>query len=592
MQKLKSESFLEVINSALLTGEVSGLFSKEELMAATADISARFEKERPHLLPTPDNLSRFFIETVRDRLHIVLCMSPVSALFPIRARKFPGLISCCTIDWFLPWPEEALVNVSQGFIKDFPVECTPEEKESLMVHMGAVHNMATQACADYFKSMRRNVYQTPKSFLSFIADFKGMYSKKLAEIKKKANNVNLGLRKLKEGAEDVEAMKVVLREEQAKLAIATENTNKMIGSLEISSLEAKRESDLVSGIKEKCEADATRIAAEKAQCEADLAQAQPYVDNANKALNSIKAADISEVKNFKKPSDIIRLIFDCVCLLFHQPMELTKPATFIVKKEEINFIAVSWASSSKLMVDSQFLNNLKWFGQTGKDLMNGETIEFLCAYMKIENFNPKVAKSASSAAEGLCKFVTAMKFYYEASKMIKPKLEALAVAAEELKAANKKLAAAEKRLEVCQGRLNELTATFEKSLAEKQRIEDGARALERKMDMASKLILGLADEQVRWTEDSRSFAEVIRRLVGDCAVSCAFVSYCGAFNQTKRDDMINVKFRGDCQARNIPVSASIDVTSFFGRYWYYRRLELARFTDGYIVDPERYSRHA
>ena len=70
MQKLKANSFLEVINSALLTGEVSGLFSKEELMAATADISARFEKERPHLLP--DNLSRFFIETVRDRLHIVL----------------------------------------------------------------------------------------------------------------------------------------------------------------------------------------------------------------------------------------------------------------------------------------------------------------------------------------------------------------------------------------------------------------------------------------------------------------------------------------------------------------------------------------
>merc|ERR1711871_1147517 len=325
---------------------------------------------------------------------------------------------------------------------------------------------------------------------------------------------------------------------------------------------AKRESDLVSGIKEKCEADATRIAAEKAQCEADLAQAQPYVDNANKALNSIKAADISEVKNFKKPSDIIRLIFDCVCLLFHQPMELVKPATFIVKKEELNFINVSWASSSKLMVDSQFLNNLKWFGVTGKDIMNGETIEFLMAYMKIENFNPKVAKSASSAAEGLCKFVTAMKFYYEASKMIKPKLEALAIAAEKLKDANKKLAAAEKRLAVCQGRLNELTATFEKSLAEKQRIEDGARALERKMDMASKLILGLADEQVRWTEDSRSFAEVIRRLVGDCAVSCAFVSYCGAFNQIKRAEMINGKFRKDCENREIPVSPSIEVTSF------------------------------
>ena len=105
-------------------------------MAATADISARFEKERPHLLPTPDNLAKFFIETVRDRLHIVLCMSPVSALFPIRARKFPGLISCCTIDWFLPWPEEALVAVSKGFLGKFEMACDDDIKNNVMTTMG------------------------------------------------------------------------------------------------------------------------------------------------------------------------------------------------------------------------------------------------------------------------------------------------------------------------------------------------------------------------------------------------------------------------------------------------------------------------
>ena len=560
--EIKSESFLEVINSSLLTGEVGGLFSKEEMMGATAEISGRFEKERPHLLPSPDNLARFFIETVRDRLHFVLCMSPVNPLFPVRARKFPGLVSCCTIDWFLPWPEEALVTVSKGLISDYPVECTDKEKDALMTHMGAVHNMATIACSDYFKSMRRNVYQTPKSFLSFIADFKGMYGKKLAEVKKKAANINLGLRKLKEGAEDVEAMKIVLREEQAKLAIATEETNKMLGSLEISSLEAKRESDLVSGIKDKCEKDAKRIAGEKSQCMAELAEAQPHVDAANKALDSIRAQDIGEVKVLKKPSDIIKLTFDCVLVLFHQPMEQVKNAKFIIKKEEVSFIQDSFGNAGKMMADTQFLNHLKWFGKEGKDLMNGETVEFLMAYMKLENFNAVVAKSASSAAEGLCKFVTAMKFYYEASKMIKPKLEALAIAEGQLKDANKKLAAAEKRLAVCQGRLNELTETFEKQMAQKQRIEDGARALERKMDMASKLITGLADEQIRWTEDSKTFAEVTRRLVGDCAVACAFVSYCGAFNQEKRTDMINEKFKKDCQEREIPVSPTIDVTSF------------------------------
>ena len=37
----------------------------------------------------------------------------------------------------------------------------------------------------------------------------------------------------------------------------------------------------------------------------------------------------------------------------------------------------------------------------GKDLMNAETIELLCAYIDLENFNPATAKSASQAAEGL-----------------------------------------------------------------------------------------------------------------------------------------------------------------------------------------------
>ncbi len=46
----------------------------------------------------------------------------------------------------------------------------------------------------------------------------------------------------------------------------------------------------------------------------------------------------------------------------------------------------------------------------------------------LQDFNPKVAKAASAAAEGLCTWVRAMKFYHGASKIVKPKLEALAIA--------------------------------------------------------------------------------------------------------------------------------------------------------------------
>ena len=48
-----------------------------------------------------------------------------------------------------------------------------------------------------------------------------------------------------------------------------------------------------------------------------------------------------------------------------------------------------------------------------------------------------MAKNASAAAEGLCTWVRAMKFYHEASKIVKPKLEALAIAEGQMDAANK-----------------------------------------------------------------------------------------------------------------------------------------------------------
>ena len=92
---------------------------------------------------------------------------------------------------------------------------------------------------------------------------------------------------------------------------------------------------------------------------------------------------------------------------------------------------------------------------------------------------------------------------------------------------------------------------FENQMAEKKRIEDGANALARKAQQASDLIGGLAGEQKRWGEDADAMVESKRRLVGDCAVTAAFISYCGPFNQEFRNYMIKEKFTGDCIKRKV-----------------------------------------
>ena len=58
---------------------------------------------------------------VRDNLHVVLAMSPIGESFRNRTRMYPGLVNCTTIDWFQPWPADALVEVATKFIQDIPV---------------------------------------------------------------------------------------------------------------------------------------------------------------------------------------------------------------------------------------------------------------------------------------------------------------------------------------------------------------------------------------------------------------------------------------------------------------------------------------
>ena len=72
----------------------------------------------------PETIYRTFVERVRERLHVVLSMSPVGDALRVRCRKFPALVDCCTINWFFPWPKEALVSVAYSVLdgySDFPL---------------------------------------------------------------------------------------------------------------------------------------------------------------------------------------------------------------------------------------------------------------------------------------------------------------------------------------------------------------------------------------------------------------------------------------------------------------------------------------
>jgi len=73
----------------------------------------------------------------------------------------------------------------------------------------------------------------------------------------------------------------------------------------------------------------------------------------------------------------------------------------------------------------------------------------------------------------------------------------------------------------------------------------------------------LADEGVRWKETVEVISGQIERLVGNVFISCACISYFGAFTGTFREKMVAGWVEG-CQEKNIPTDESFSLVDVMG----------------------------
>ncbi|KAK9865923.1 hypothetical protein WJX84_001850 [Apatococcus fuscideae] len=553
--EVKDEGFLEYINQILMTGEVAGLFAKDELDSIVNDVRPAMKLQSPGTPDTYDNLYNFFLARVRDQLHVILCFSPVGEHFARRARQFPGLINGCTIDWFLPWPEEALTSVSGKFIDEFPMACPNSVKDSLKLMMGNVHAKVTAACQEYFEKFRRHVYVTPKSYLSFIAGYKALYDKKRSFVQQLATSINSGLAKMNEAKLDVGKMKGELAIKNVQLAAATKEAEKLLKEISENTAVAEKEKNKVAVIVDGVTKQAAEIAAVKDDAERDLAAAKPALDAAVAALNSISPKDINSLKALKNPPDVVKRIFDAVLLLRFLPVQ--KVIWQDVKGAMV--LLGTYDEAVRMMGDSTFLNSLMNFP---KEQINDETVELLAPYFAAPDFNFDSAKKASGNVAGLCNWANAMCTYHEVAKVVEPKILALRESESELKVAMKEKNAAEARMAIVQAKLDEMQAQFDAAMRHKQALEDDAQMTQQKMDSANALLSALAGEETRWTEQSKEFDDTIQRLTGDCALASSFVSYLGPFNKEFRELLMTRDFYGGCVKLNIPVTRDMQVTKF------------------------------
>jgi len=556
--EVKEEGFLEYVNMILSTGEIPGLLPKDEQEAMIGELSGIYEKEVKKE-PVRDAVIKYFYDRVRSNLHMVLCFSPVGEKFRERALKFPALFSGTTIDWFLPWPVEALQKVARFFINEFEVKVdSPSVKDELVNHMGAVHNLVANQCSNYFTQFRRHVYVTPKSYLSFIDTYKQVYSKKFEDVEADAVKISNGLVKLKEAEEDVAVMQVELAETEKVLAVTSERIEKMVVNLRDKSGKAEKVKAEVTIYKNDLSEKAAKIQTDRDETNKDLVAARPALQAAEKALDAIKPDDVKSLKALKNPPNIIKRIFDAVIILRRDQIDPLRIDPDAKTKGGNDTILASWGTSAKMMGQAKFLDEMKAFNT---DTITDETCELLFPYMEMDDFTLEAAAKASGNVAGLAEWCRAMVNYYFIAKYVAPKIEALKTAEVQLSIALAELKIAEDNLEEKEVEVRGLNAEFDSAMAEKKVTQDQADATSSKMTAATKLIQGLSGEKIRWTAQSKEFNSVLMRLVGDVALACAFISYCGPFNATYRDKLVDT-FQQDMVERGMPVSETVNVVKF------------------------------
>ena len=120
-----------------------------------------------------------FLGKCKANVHIVLAMSPIGDDFKRRLRMFPSLVNCCAIDYFLPWPAEALENVAKKFLKDIPDLPQIEGVTAICVDM---QTRVTELSQKYLSEQKRHYYVTPTSYLVLIQAFKDLLAEKRLKI--------------------------------------------------------------------------------------------------------------------------------------------------------------------------------------------------------------------------------------------------------------------------------------------------------------------------------------------------------------------------------------------------------------------------
>jgi len=486
---LKSE-FLESINSLLSAGDVPGIWTPEELEPLLAPLKEEWAASQGRGgARTPFD---YFVEQIRTHLRIVICMDPAHPHFLPFCAANPALFACMNVMWAEEWSER-----SRSFIITRQLgEVVENKKANLVPLLIEIHDSQLQSGA------------CPRHFTTLLQTSKLMYQAKIESQSGHSTHLLKGLQKLQEVSttvaqlqEDAVAKQKVLEEKQKLAAEALTNITAAMKR----SAERRQE---VEKLEKETQVEQDKNEAEKASIERELAEIQPILDGAKKAVGSIRPDHVNEIRTLKCPPDPIVDVLNGVLRLMGNYDN-------------------SWTSMKKFLTGSGAIQRIMNFDPR---LITDEVrkdVEKLIKE-KANSFEHATIYRVSVAAAPLAKWVTACVKYSGVLVKVAPMEKKLNAATASLEKANAVLAEYKDQLVEIDKNVEQLRVDFEGRTKEAEVLRIGLERATQTLEKANSLMGKMSGEKQRWQQEVKEIKRDAELLsTHTClAAYCTYLGHC------------------------------------------------------------------
>ncbi|CDU22276.1 cytoplasmic dynein heavy chain 2 [Sporisorium scitamineum] len=363
----------------------------------------------------------------------------------------------------------------------------------------------------------RRFHQSPRHFLSFIEYYVQVSNQKRDELEDQQRFLLVGLDKLRSTVDQVEELQKSLAVKRTQLEAKNAQANNKLQSMVKDQQEAEQKRAASIQIQAALANQEEQIGQRRQVVMADLADAEPAVQDAQASVSNIKKQHLTEVRSMGNPPLPVKNAMESVCIILGHKIESWKTVQAIIRRDD--FIA----SIVNFDTDRQMTRQIRE--------------KMIRDYLSKPEYNFETINRASKACGPLAKWVIAQVRFSEILDKVGPLRDE--VQSLEQQAEDTKLQASEIVDMIAE--LENSIATYKDEYAalisETQAIKSEMERVQNRVSRSMQLLDSLSSEKQRWETGSRTFDDQMSTIIGDALLSAAMLAYAGYFDQQYRESM-------------------------------------------------------